>query len=137
MPLPTYPPDTNAVRRAKYQLDTTSDAPTAPGTPDDQVIGLDSVRALRIGLQAPAGQTLTGTGTLRAYYLDSVAGTACWAPNPDLDMPVPSAAAGQPVYWLPDVAVLIPAGRFHVRTDGVGVSGPGKVTIHIIGGTIS
>lgn len=134
MPFPTFPPDTGQ-RRAKYQLDSTSPIPTAPGTPDEQALGLDSVRSLRIGLQAPPGQTLTGSGNLRAYFLDSQAGAACWGRNPDLDVSL-TAAAGEPCIWLPDVAVLISAGRFHVRTEGVGFTGPsdGKVTVHILGG---
>jgi hypothetical protein len=102
-------------------------------TTDDQVLALDSVRAFRVGLQAAPGQTLAGSGTLRTHYLDGLAGVGGWGSNPDLDLAVPAVAAGKPAFWLPDVPVLVPTGRMHLQADGVGTSGGGNVTIHIVG----
>jgi len=101
-------------------------------TTDEQVFALDSIRAFRVGIQAEFGQTLAGTGTLRTHFLDSLMGAGDWGANPDLDLPVPTAAAGKRTFWLPDVQVLVPSGRMHLQTDGVGVSG-GQVTVHVQG----
>lgn len=132
MPLPPYPSDTADVRRTKYTTDSTSPKPAVGVTTDDRVFALDSVRAFRVGLQAAEGQKLTGSGTLRTHFLDSLAGAGAWGPNPDLDLQVPAGAAGESMYWLPDVPVLVPTGRMHLQPDGVGVSG-GQVTVHVIG----
>lgn len=131
MPLPPYPPDFN-VRRAKYTLPSTSPAPVVGTTPDDQVLVIDSVKAVRVGVQAPDGQTLTGEGFLRCHYLDSASGAACWGPTPELDISL-SGAAGRPVYWVADVQVWVPAGRMHLQPEGVTCSGGGPVTIHVVG----
>lgn len=132
MPLPPYPSDDLNVRRNRYTVNPTSPAPLVGVTPDDQVFALDSIRAFRVGLQADAGQTLTGTGTLRTHFLDALAGAGEWGDNPDLDLSVPSGAAGKRTFWFPDVQVYVPAGRMHLRTDGIGVSG-GQVTVHVQG----
>lgn len=132
MPLPPYPSDTADVRRTKYTVDASSPPPAVGVTTDEKVFSLDSVRAFRVGLQAAEGQTLTGSGTLRTYFLDALAGAGTWGPSPDLDLPVPAGAAGKSLYWLPDVQVLVPSGRMHLQPDGVGVS-DGQVTVHIVG----
>lgn len=132
MPLPEYPTDPVNLRRARYALPLTSPEPLVGTTPDSQVISLDSVRSMRIGLQAEPGQTLTGSGTLRVHHLDPLAGAGCWGPNPGLDMPVPPEAAGKKLFWMPDVQVLLPVGRMHLQTDGVGVSGGSTVTVHVL-----
>lgn len=132
MPLPPYPTDSVDVRRTRYTINSTSSAPLVGATPDDQVFALDSIRAFRVGLQADVGQTLTGTGTLRTHFLDALAGAGAWGPNPDLDITVPAGASGKALFWLPDVQVMVPAGRMHLQTDGVGVSG-GQVTVHVQG----
>jgi hypothetical protein len=131
MPLPNYPTDPTTLRRTRYAVDGSSPAPLVGATPDEQVLTLDSIRALRIGLQAAPGETLTGTGTLRMYLLDSEAGAADWGRTPDLDIIVPGEAAGERTFWLPDVPTLVRAGRMHIRTQGVGTSGGGQVTIHV------
>jgi hypothetical protein len=133
MALPTYPMDPGRLRRLQYAVPQTSPNPVVGVVPDTQVFELLSVTALRIGLQAPAGKTLLGTGFLRMHYLDGQAGPGRWGDNPGLDMEIPSSASGMAMYWLPDVAVLLPAGRMHIRADGIGMSEQGDVTIHVLG----
>lgn len=110
-----------SVRRFSESQALTRTAPTAAcdAAVSPEGMQLDSVRAVRVMLEAPSGQTLTG-GTLRAYYYDwSRAG---WFRNPANDLTVTSGLAKQ--VW-EDVAVYLRTGCLIYATDTVTLSGAG------------
>ena len=110
-----------SVRRFTESQALTRTAPTAAcdAAVSPEGMQLDSVRALRVMLEAPSGQTLTG-GNLRAYYYDwSRAG---WFRNPANDLAITSGLAKQ--VW-DDVPVYVRTGCIIYATDAVTLSGAG------------
>ena len=117
---------------------TTRAAPSA--TPVDNQVSsgmkLNSVTGAWISLCAISGQTLSGAGTLDAYYYDM--GAALWMRDPDLDRTVTVTAtscAGSPCrcqVW-PDFPVDSSKGGYVLfATNGVTVSS-GTLTVRIGG----
>jgi hypothetical protein len=117
---------------------TTRAAPSA--TPVDGTVGsgmkLPSVTGAFVSLCAASGQTLSGAGSLAAYYYDPAA--ALWMRDPDLDLDVDLTATscgGSPCrcrVW-PDFPVPAnKAGYVLFATDGITVSG-GTLTVRIGG----
>lgn len=106
---------------------------TAPTAACDAAVSpegmlLNTVHGLRVMLEAPSGQTLTG-GTLRAYYYDW--SRAAWFRVPANDLTVTSGLAKQA--W-PDVEVYLGTGCVIYATDSVTLSGAGtSVTVSVAG----
>lgn len=94
---------------------------------------LTNVIAARISLCPAAGQTLTGTGNLRAYLWHPSAAT--WMRSPDLDLAVGTATtSANPCRVWPDSQTgLRTAGNVLYATDTIGVSGGTTVTVRIDG----
>lgn len=116
------------VRRWSEVQSLTRSAPTASCLAASSPEGMDmrSVRGIRVGIDAPTGQTLTG-GALRAYSYDFTAGA--WRRVPDLDITtITSGLAGQ---WYADQAVLVRTGCLLYAADGVTVSSGTTVTVRI------
>lgn len=91
-------------------------APTAAS----EGMSLGGVRGFRVSVCAQVGQTLSGTGTLLAYWYDSVA--ALWMRNPALDWSV--TATGVRCQVFPDQRVVAAsAGRVFYATSALTVSG--------------
>lgn len=112
----------NTIRRFTESQPLTRTAPTADcdlGDVSPEGMQLDSARSIRVMLEAPSGQTLTG-GNLRAYYYDW--SRLAWFRNPANDLAVTSGVAKQ--VW-EDLRVLIPTGCVLYATDSVTLSGAG------------
>jgi hypothetical protein len=77
-------------------------------------------------IEADVGQTLSGAGTLRAWYYDFTIGA--WARNPDLDKNV--TLSGQRRQVFSDVSTLVRTGCVLYAADSVTVSG-GTVTVRL------
>jgi hypothetical protein len=94
---------------------------------------LAGVYGARIALCPAAGQTLTGTGNLRAYLWDPNVGG--WMASPDLDLAVAKATTStNPCRVWPDwITGVRGLGSILYATDSVGVSGGTTVTVRIIG----
>lgn len=95
---------------------------------------LAGVYGARVGVCAGAGETLTGTGTLRAYLYDPA--VADWFYDPDLDLPIakatPTGARGCRA-WPDWVTGMRGGGRVLYAADGVGVSGGTTVNVYVSG----
>lgn len=110
-------------------------APTA--APSAGTVGsgmsLAGVYGARVSLCPAAGQTLTGEGTLRAYYWHNSVGT--WMRNPDLDLSVGSATTtANPCRVWPDWTTGVRGGGYVLyATDAVGVSGGTAVVVRVDG----
>lgn len=121
-----------SVRRWSESQPLTRTAPTASCTAAVSPEGtqLDGVRAIRLMLEAPSGQTLSG-GSLLAWYYDHGAGA--WFRNPANDLTVTSGLAKQA--W-EDLPVYIRTGCVIYATSSVTLSGAGTaVTVRIVGWT--
>lgn len=120
------------VRRWPEAQGLTRAAPTASCLATSNPEGMDqrTVRGLRVMLEAPSGQTLTG-GTLLAWHYDFVAGV--WFRNPANDLTVTSGLAAQ--VW-GDLPVAVRTGCVLYATSSVTLSGAGTaVTVRITGWT--
>lgn len=119
-------------RRWSEPQSLTRAAPTASCLATSNPEGMDSlsVRAIRVMLEAPSGQTLTG-GTLLAWHYDYVA--AAWFRNPANDLTVTSGLAKQ--VW-EDLPVYVRTGCVLYSASSVTLSGAGTaVTVRITGWT--
>jgi hypothetical protein len=121
-----------SVRRFTESQSLTRAAPTAAcdAAVSPEGMLLDTVRATRIMLEAPSGQTLTG-GTLRAYYYDW--SRAAWFRNAAGDLTVTSGLARQ--VWN-DVPVYVRTGCVLYAADSVTLSGAGTAVQVSIAGWI-
>lgn len=96
--------------------------------------GLDTVGAVFVVVEADAGKTLSGAGTLLCYHLNSVSGN--WARAADWDLTVPSGASGNRAAVLrgPSTGFGIPVpcarDRLAFAPSSVTLSG-GGLTIYI------
>lgn len=130
-------PSTSSTRRYCEAQPTTrakpTTAPTAAGTLGSG-LSLSGAYGVRVALCPEAGQTLTGTGNLRAVLWDFDSGAATgWMNSPDADLQVGSATtlANPCRVWLDrQVAVRSNAALMYVA-DGVGVSGGNTVTVRL------
>ena len=111
--------------------------PTPTTAPSVGTVGsgmsLTGVYGARVTLCPTAGQTLTGAGTLRAYYWHS--SVATWMRNPDLDLSVGSATTtANPCRVWPDWTTSVRGGGFILSaSDGIGVSGGSAVVVRVDG----
>ena len=117
------------VRRWSESQALTRPAPTASCLASVSPEGMDLryVRGYRVSVAAESGQTLSGTGTLRAYHYDFTLGS--WARTPALDVTL--STSGVRTIWLPDAATLVRSGSVLDAADTVGVSGGTTVTLRI------
>lgn len=117
---------------------TTRAAPSA--TPVDGTVNsgmkLNAVVGAYVSLCAASGQTLSGAGSLNAYYYDP--GAALWMRDPDLDLSVSvgatscAGAACRCQVW-PDFAISsAKLGYVLYATNGITVSG-GTLTVRVGG----
>ena len=98
-------------------------AQTEAGPPgENDGVALERIGAVVTFLKAPAGQTFTGAGFLRAWLKDPVRGVWARAPRADEDL---VDFAGLAEASLESVRVGSPRGRFAWLCDGVGLSGAG------------
>lgn len=105
---------------------TTRDAPTLA----TEGMGLHGVTGFRVSICAESGQTLSGTGNLRAYLYHTDA--ALWMRNPDLDLAVDASSVRCQAF--PDMTTGTTVGhRVLFAADTVGVSGGTTVTVRIDG----
>ncbi|HZI08670.1 MAG TPA: hypothetical protein VEZ71_31930 [Archangium sp.] len=93
---------------------------------------LAGVEGARVALCPASGQSLTGTGSLRAYLYDPAIGE--WMRSPDLDLPVSSATttANRCRVWPDAVTAVRGNGRVLYATDAIGVSGGTSVSVYIV-----
>lgn len=87
---------------------------------------LRNVRGYRLMIEADSGQTLTGSGNLRAWYYDF--GLGAWMRTPALDVAVTLTATRRQGFA--DVTTVVRTGCVLYAADTVGVSG-GGVTVRI------
>lgn len=94
---------------------------------------LAGVEGARIAVCPTSGQSLTGTGTLRAYLYDPAIGE--WMYDPDLDLSVSKATttANRCRVWPDWVTGVRGNGRVLYAPDTVGVSGGTTVTVYLSG----
>lgn len=78
-------------------------------------------KGIRVTVVAASGQSLSGGGTLQAYYYQPTAGA--WFRDEDLDLTIPADASGQAGWTFGDMQVAVPVGRAMWVTNGVTVSG--------------
>jgi hypothetical protein len=113
----------------------TRTAPTAAPVSGTVGSGMDlaGVQGARIGICPAVGQTLTGTGNLRAYLYDPAVGE--WMYDPDLDLAVSKASpTGVRCRVWPDKPTAFRGpGRILYATDTVGVSGGTTISVFISG----
>jgi hypothetical protein len=83
---------------------------------------LAGIGGFTLVLEADLGQTLTGAGNLLGFSYDSCNG---WARSPDIDVQIPSAAAGQRRVAFPGWTISNPRGSVAHVAAGVGVSSGG------------
>lgn len=127
---------------SRYYWETAPLTRAAPSAaPVDGTVGsgmkLNSIVGGWIELCAASGQTLSGAGTLDAYYYDLAA--ALWFRNPLLDLAVSVTAtscAGSPCRCqiFPDLPVAaVKGGYILYATNGVTVSGGTTVVVRVDG----
>lgn len=104
----------------------------AAPTLESEGLSLNEVNGYRLFLDAANGQTLSGGGTLQAYYW--CADTNSWIRNFDLDQPIPAGAAGQNKVVFADLVLSTPFGRVLYAANAVTTSG-GTVTVRIVAST--
>ena len=85
---------------------------------------LSQARNLRVTLCAGTGETLSGAGALRAWYMTP---GNTWSRTPELDLSV--STSGVRCHTWPDLEVGARAGRVLFAADGVTVSGGTTVTV--------
>lgn len=119
-----------------YQQDQAA-SPTLPTVPSDSAgapIGLvlADQRGFRLSIAAPPGQTLDGTGSMRCLMWHPA--LSLWLRNPDLDMEVGAASAGQRGRVFPDLERFVTDNvQIYYYRDAVGVSGGGNLTVRLDG----
>jgi hypothetical protein len=111
-------------QRVAVSVTETQDLTRAAPTTAAEGQALSAAKGLRVTVCAAAGQTLSGAGTLRAWYYGAV-----WGRNSALDQAVPAAAAGVRCWTFPDLQVHVRAGRVLFAADSVTVSGGTTVTV--------
>lgn len=119
---------TGTVRRWMEPQALSRTSPTVSCLATNNAEGMDSreVRAIRVQLEAPSGQTLSG-GTLQAWSYDFL--SAAWFRNPANDLTVTSGLARQ--VWS-DLPVYVRTGCVLYATSSVTLSGAGTaVTVRI------
>jgi len=95
---------------------------------------LRSASGWDVYVEADSGQTLSGAGTLQAYWYSD--NQARWMRAPDFDITIPAAAASNRGYYAlagspgKGIPVLVQSGRIGYAPNGVTVSS-GGVTIYI------
>lgn len=93
-------------------------------------MGLDGVEGYRVSVCAESGQTLSGTGTLRAYGYHSDAGL--WMRVPAIDLTV--SASGVRCMMFPDIKPGVNSNhRVYFATDTVAISGGTNLDVRIDG----
>jgi hypothetical protein len=97
-----------------------ANVPTAAG----DGVPLSGISGCRFVLSAASGQTLSGAGTLRFWYYDSV--LARWMRNQDVTVSVSTSAVRDMVTQ--DYAVLVSSGRLYVEAVSV-TSSSGALTV--------
>lgn len=114
-------------RRWSEVQSTTRAAPTVSCL-DAVPEGMDlrGVRGYRLMIEADTGQTLSGSGNLRAYYYDF--GVGAWLRTPALDIAVTLSSTRRQGYA--DIIVPVRSGCVLYAADTVGVSG-GGVTVRV------
>jgi hypothetical protein len=104
-------------------LKVTADIPAAltDAAPDVNTVGLDlnQVEWYQVELDAPAGQTLSGAGSLLAYR--RIGSTLRRVE--DLDLTITVKTSGQAYYASGDIQVGVGVGTIIYRTSGITVSG--------------
>jgi hypothetical protein len=97
-------------------------------------MGLHGVTGYRVSVCATSGQTLSGSGYLRAYAYHPEA--ALWMRNPSLDYTV--SASGVRCQVFPDLAVAAQPADWRVlfAADSITVSSGSTVTVRIDGPAI-
>lgn len=121
----------------RYYWETAPLTRTAPSAvPVDGTVGsgmkLTYVTGAWISVCAASGQTLSGAGTLDAYFFDPAAGL--WMRNDDLDLSVTVTAATYRCQVWPDFAVSASkAGYVLYATNGITVSGGTTVVVRVSG----
>lgn len=88
---------------------------------------LTRVAGYRVSICAASGQTLSGAGSLQAYYFDPA--REVWIRNPTLDRSV--TVSGSRCQAFPDATTLVRFGRVLYATSSVTVSGGTTVTVRI------
>lgn len=112
--------------RSVKSVQTTSDS--APSAATDGM-PLQSVAGFRVVLEADAGQTLSGAGTLTCFtWEDAING---WSRLSDADITVPAAIASNRRYGAVSFQVQAPRGRVAFIANGVTVSA-GGCTVYMI-----
>lgn len=91
---------------------------------------LTGFKGLRVTLCAASGQTLSGSGTLRARYLSPKAGSR-WAKGGGRDLVIPSAAAGASCWTFDDMDITVDSGRALWIADGVTASGGSTCILYV------
>lgn len=130
----------NCPGRYYWETDVPTTRAAPSSAPVDYTVGsglkLNQITGAYISLCAEEGETLSGAGTLDAYYYDVSA--ALWMRNPDIDLTVTVTAtscAGSPCrcqIW-PDFPVDSKKGGYTLfATNGITVSG-GTLTVRIGG----
>lgn len=95
-------------------------------------MSLSGVKAVRISVCAESGQTLSGTGNIRIYFLHGAAGL--WHRNPGADLTVTATTRCQVFGDLTVAAVAVDNGdRVLAATDTLGVSGGTTATVRMDG----
>lgn len=88
-------------------------------------VPLSSAKSYRVVVSAQVGQTLSGAGSLQAYFFSPNTG---WARDPDLDLTL--SVSGFRSQAFSDVLVGPPMGRMRYVGNGVTVSSGTAVNIH-------
>lgn len=117
-----------AQQRVAVSLTETQILTRAAPTLSTEGAGLTEARGLRVSVCAATGQTLSGAGTLKAWYLNP---SGLWNRNSALDLSIPATASGIRCWAFPDMAVLVRTGRALFATDSVTVSGGTTVIVRI------
>lgn len=113
-------------KRSVISTQSTNDS--AP-TLSSEGMSLQSVAGFTVTLEADAGQTLSGAGTLACYtWEDTVAG---WSRLPDTDITIPASVASNRRYGKVSFQVQCPRGRVAFITSGVTVSA-GNLTLYMV-----
>lgn len=123
-------------RRWSQSQTLTQAAPSATctGASTSATCGLDlaTLKGYRVCVQVaiPASQTLSGAGSLQAYYYDY--DLAAWARS-DTSLDFTVSASGVAQACSPDYAVLAQKGRVYYAATGVTVSAGTTVTVSVVG----
>jgi hypothetical protein len=111
----------------EYSLTVAASGGSAPTLVTDG-LNLYQVRGFRVMVCAEATRTLSGAGSLQAYYYHPTSGL--WMRNPSLDLSVTASSVRCQVF--PDQRVAaVGSGRVFYNTASVTVSAGTNVTIYI------